>query len=89
VTVNGRSLQQGTILAIPGGRVVFPRYRVGTKWQVTVEQRDLAVQMSQPIAAASLLPWLDVSVTLRACPQPPVSGVLGATLPLCTYRGGS
>lgn len=67
----------------------LPRLLVqrGATWQVTVEQRDLQVQMSQPSSQASLLPWLDVSVTLRSCPQPPVTGVLGATLPLCTYPG--
>lgn len=61
--------------------------QVGANWRVTVEQPDLSVQMSQPAAAGRLQPWLDVRVTLKACPQPPVSGVLGATLPLCTYRG--
>lgn len=68
VTVNGRSLQQGTTLAIPGGRVVFPRSQVGANWRVTVEQPDLSVQMSQPAAAGRLQPWLDVRVTLKACP---------------------
>lgn len=61
--------------------------QMGASMRVTIEQADLQVQTSQPFSPASFLPWLDVAVTLRACPQPPVSGVLGATLPLCTYRG--
>lgn len=61
----------------------------GANRRVTVEQGDLTLHITQAFAPGwrRYMHWLEVWVSLKACPQPPVSGVLGQTLPMCTYRG--
>lgn len=59
--------------------------------QLTIEQADISIRITQPFSRRwdCFAPWLDLWVTLKSCPQPPVGGVLGSTLPLCTYRGAT
>lgn len=59
----------------------------GWSYELALKQQDLWIRVSQPWSPwrNRLLPWLNVAVTLSACPQPRAAGVLGASVPLCTY----
>ena len=74
---------------VAGGGVVAPPAAVAV--QLILELPGISIRIAQPALrqTARALPWLDLWMTLKRCPQPPVGGVLGSTLPPCVYMGAA